>query len=156
VNVGVPVQIAALSYCCAYHRESVITLFACKFLDQSVLLPVVVAFGVLYLIATPVTLAAQYAEKASVILFSKVVVVYQIAMTLLLIPFAGLIGAAVATGTAQLLKNLVIWWSVRGTARWLNFRTVVLMSVLIWGGAALVCIAIRLVLPGPPLFGTSA
>jgi O-antigen/teichoic acid export membrane protein len=152
LNVGVPVQIAALAYCCAYHREIVIALFGGKFLDQSVLLPVVVAFGVLYLIATPVTLAAQYAEKASVILFSKVVVVYQIAMTLLLIPFAGLIGAAVATGTAQLLKNLVIWWSVRGTARWLNFRTVVLMSVLIWGGAALVCIAIRLVLPGPPLF----
>src|SRR5262249_34213516 len=66
-------------------------------------------------------------------------------------PTVGLIGAAAATGSAQLFKNLIIWWTVRDVARWLNFRAVFLTSLLIWGGAAAACIALKLGVPGPPL-----
>lgn len=143
LNVNLVLQLAALAFASAYHRDIVNVLFGGKFIDYSPLLPVILGFAAMNVIAVPVTLAAQYAEKAAVILLGKVTVVYQIAATLLLIPVLGLYGAAIASGTAQLFKNLFVWWHVRHTARWLNFRSVLFMSLLIWGSAAGLCLAAR-------------
>jgi O-antigen/teichoic acid export membrane protein len=151
LNLNLPLQWAAFAYAAAYHHEIVATLFAGKFIEWSPLLPLVIAFGLLGVIATPVTLVAQYAEKAAVILFSKVAVIYQVIATLTLIPVIGIYGAAIATGTGTLLKNLIIWWHVRSSARWLNFRAVLLMSTLIWGPAIGLCILAKEFVPAPML-----
>ena len=59
--------------------------------------------------------------------------IYNVIAILVLVPIIGVIGAAIAHGTAQLIKNLFIWWHVRRTARWTNFGGVVVASLLIWG-----------------------
>ncbi|MEP7242831.1 MAG: lipopolysaccharide biosynthesis protein [Gammaproteobacteria bacterium] len=150
LNINVIPQMAALAYAIAYHDAIVTVLFGGKFLDSAALLPVVMGFSLLNIFSVPVTLVAQYAEKASTILLSKITVLYQIPATLLLIPLFGLYGAALATGTATLLKNLFIWWHVRDTARWTNWKAVVGCAIVIWGAAIGICFALRMTLPVPP------
>jgi O-antigen/teichoic acid export membrane protein len=151
VNLNLPLQWGAFAYTAVYHREIVQTLFAGKFIEWSPLLPLVIAFGLLGVIGSPVTLVAQYAEKAAIILFSKVAVLFQVIATLTLIPWIGIYGAAIATGSGTLLKNLIIWWHVRDRARWLNFRAMLLMSALIWGAAIGVCLLVKYFVPAPVL-----
>ena len=62
---------------------------------------------------------------------------------MLLIPIAGLYGAAVASGSAQAVKNLFIWWRVRNLARWHNAVASVFVSVTLWGITTALCIAIK-------------
>jgi O-antigen/teichoic acid export membrane protein len=94
---------------------------------------------------------AQYRERASLILLSQAFGIYQIAGMLLLVPAAGLLGAAVATGSYHLFRNLFVWWNVRRDARWLNFRAVVAYGVLIWGGAIAACLALKGAMAVSPL-----
>lgn len=143
LNVNLLLMLSVLTYATVYHADVVAVLFAGKFAQYSSLLPLVIAFATLNVIAVPVTLAAQHAEKAGIILLGKITVVYQVAATLLLIPKAGLYGAAFATGTAQLMKNLFVWWHVRDRARWLNWGAVASCAVIVWVPAGLLCWACR-------------
>jgi hypothetical protein len=65
---------------------------------------------------------------------------------LTLLPVAGLFGAAFASGSAQTLKNLFIWWRVRRRAVWNNVRGA-LAGALLWGVTVLVCCLINATLP---------
>ena len=122
LNTTMVLQLPIAAYATAYHAEIVAVLFGGKFIEYSWLLPVIVGFATVNRIAEPVTLVAQYEEKASLLLLSKVFAVYNAVAILALVPLAGLYGAAIATGTAQAMKNLFVWWHVRDTARWTNFR----------------------------------
>ncbi len=64
---------------------------------------------------------------------------------LALVPIAGVYGAAIPTGSAQIMRALYLWWHVRDFARWANFR-----AALIWGSCIAVCIGLKSVLPAPP------
>ncbi|HSY04843.1 MAG TPA: oligosaccharide flippase family protein [Steroidobacteraceae bacterium] len=152
VNCSLAVQLPLVAYTVVYHREIVDLLLGGKFLDVSWLLPVILAFGTTSnVIALPVTNVAQYRERASLILLSQAFGIYQIAGMLLLVPAAGLLGAAVATGSYHLFRNLFVWWNVRRDARWLNFRAVVAYGVLIWGGAIAACLALKGAMAVSPL-----
>jgi O-antigen/teichoic acid export membrane protein len=149
LNANLLLQLPVMAYATAYHSEIVTVVFGGRYLDNSWLLPVIVGFATANIIAAPVTLVAQYAEKASIILLSKIFVIYNVVAMLALIPFVGVYGAAIAGGTAQLMKNLFIWWHVRRAARWTNFLAVVTMSLLIWGGAIVTCYGLKLVFDAP-------
>lgn len=133
LNTSLLVQMPMLAYAIGYHQEIVRVLFGGKFIEHSVLLPIVMAFATANVISSPVTLVAQYSERASTILFSKIFAIYNVAALLILIPRAGVFGAAFAVGSADLLKNLFIWWHVRRTARWTNFQSAMVATVTIWG-----------------------
>ena len=133
LNTNLLLLLPVTAYATVYHADIVTVVFGGKFVESSWLLPLIVLFTTVNIIATPVTLVAQYAEKASIILLSKIFVIYNVIAVLVLIPFIGVFGAAIAHGTAQLMKNLFIWWYVRKTARWTNFGGVVVASFLIWG-----------------------
>jgi len=143
LNSSLLVQMPMLAFSVVYHHEIVAVLFGGKFIEDSLLLPVVMAFATANLIGSPVTLVAQYAEKASIILFSKMFAVYNIIALLVLIPRAGVFGAAVATGSAELMKNLYIWWHVRDSARWLNARGALGSALLYWGVFVLFAYALK-------------
>ena len=68
---------------------------------------------------------------------------------LLLIPYWGLYGAAIASGSAQALKNLFVWWHVRRRAVWLNAPIALSLNMLLWGGAVGICYTLKLLVPGP-------
>jgi len=152
LNCGLVVQLPIVAYATVYHQEIVGLLLGGKFLDVSWLMPVVLAFGTTSnVVAIPVTSVAQYQERASLILVSQVFGIYQICCMLLLVPKLGLLGAAVATGTYHLFRNLFVWWNVRRDARWLNFRAVVSYAILVWGGAILGCFLLKRGMQAPPL-----
>jgi O-antigen/teichoic acid export membrane protein len=149
INVTMALQWPMLAYSIAYHEEIVRVLFAGKYLDSSWLLPLVVALATVNRVGDPATLVAQHQEKAGIILLSKIFTIYNVLAMLLLVPLLGVYGAALATGTAQLFKNLFIWWHVRGLARWLNFWPMLLAVLPVWGGSVLACFALKAALPGP-------
>ena len=150
VNLNGLLQLPMLAFATAFHADIVEVIFAGKFLSQSWLLPVIVGFATLNRVDEPIALVAQYHEKAFVILVGKLSLVYNVIAILALVPVMGLFGAAIATGSAQMLKNLFVWWHVRATARWTNFRHVLTMTTVIWGSCTAVCLALKYLLPGLP------
>jgi O-antigen/teichoic acid export membrane protein len=152
ININLVLQLPLMAYTLVYHREIVQALFGGKFIEYSLLLPLIVAFAFSdNVISIPVTMAAQYSEKMTVMLKSQFFGIYQVIAMLTLIPIAGLYGAAIATGTLHLFRNLYIWWHVRGRARWLNGSKVVTMGLIIWGAAIAACYALKTTLQLPPI-----
>lgn len=151
LNVTMILQLPIAAFAVAYHAEIVSVLFRGKFIESSWLLAVIAGLSTVNRIADPVTLVAQYEEKVSVLLLSKLFGIYNAIAMLALVPLAGLYGAAIATGTAQAMKNLFVWWKVRGTARWTNFRTMLTMSILVWSVALAVCYALKTMLRVPSI-----
>ncbi|MGB7738774.1 MAG: lipopolysaccharide biosynthesis protein [Steroidobacteraceae bacterium] len=143
LNLNLLIQWPVLAYATAYHAEIVQVIFGGKFLEHSWLLPVAVAFATFNVIAVPVTLVAQYEEKVDIILWSKIFGIYNIIALLALLPVAGVYGAAIASGSAQAMKNGYIWWHVRNRARWINAGTAMLFSVALWGSIVAVCILLK-------------
>ena len=151
INMGLLLQWPALVFSLAYHHELVEFVFAGKFIDYSWLLPLIMGFGFLNTFSEPVYLMAQYRERAGVVLLSKVFLVYNLLAMSILVPTMGVFGAALAAGSAQMLKNLFIWWHVRDTAVWINARSALLTGFSLWGAAAGVCIGLKAVFDGPAL-----
>jgi O-antigen/teichoic acid export membrane protein len=152
LNCSLVAQLPILAYATVYHAEIVGLLLGGKFLEVSWLMPIIIAFGITNnVIAIPVTNVAQYQERASLILKSQLFGIYQICCMFLLVPALGLLGAAIATGTYHLLRNLFVWWQVRSEARWLNFSAVVTYAALVWGTAILLCLELKRALAAPPL-----
>lgn len=151
LNTNLLLLLPVTAYATLYHADIVTVVFGGKFVESSWLLPLIVCFTTVNIIATPVTLVAQYAERPSIILLSKVFVIYNVVAILALIPIIGVFGAAIAHGTAQLFKNLFIWWHVRATARWTNFGSVVVSSLLIWGCVLAAGFALKVTLELPAI-----
>jgi O-antigen/teichoic acid export membrane protein len=135
LNMNLMLQWPVLAFCVTYHAELIQVVFGSKFIEDSWLLAVVVALASMNVIDVPVTLVAQYEEKAGIILASKLFGVYNIIVMVVLLPVLGLYGAAIATGSAQALKSVFIWWHVRRRARWINGA-----GALCWGGFLWFCV----------------
>jgi O-antigen/teichoic acid export membrane protein len=143
LNINLLLQWPLLAFCLVYHAEIVTVIFGGKFVERSWLLPLLIGFSVVNTVGTPVTLVAQYQERAGVILLSKAFAIYNVAMMLVLLPAFGLYGAAFARGSGQALKNIFIWWHVRGDAVWTNASTAIPASLLLWGGIAVTCYTLK-------------
>jgi O-antigen/teichoic acid export membrane protein len=152
LNMNFLLQWPALAFATAYHHEIVQLVFHSKFIDKSWLMPVLMGFATLNVIADPVSLVAQYEEKAHVLLLSKLFAAYNILAMFLLVPFLGIYGAAIAGGTAQAMKNFFIWWCVRKRAVWTNARAAILASIGIWGAVVGICYGLKVVIPLPAVF----
>ncbi len=151
LNMNLLLQWPALAFATAYHHEIVQLVFHSKFIDKSWLLPTLMGFGTLNVVDNPATLVAQYEEKPHILLFSKVFAAYNVLAMFVLVPFFGIYGAAMAGGSAQVLKNFYIWWCVRKRARWLNARSALFSSIGIWGSVVLACYGLKVVIPGHAL-----
>jgi O-antigen/teichoic acid export membrane protein len=139
------------AFAIVYHAELVQVVFGGKFVEYSWLLPLIIFFSVVNSIAVPVTLVAQYEEKAGIILLSKIFVLYNVAAMIVLLPIAGLYGAILARGSAEAMKNLFIWWQVRKRAQWTNYRAVLLTALIVWGAVIGVDYAIKYEFTAPML-----
>ena len=151
LNVNLLWQWPVLAFVTAYHAELVQAVFGGKFIEHSWLLPLITGFATINIIADPVTLVAQYEEKAGIILLSKLSALYNLAALFVLVPALGIYGAALASGSGQVLKNFFIWWHVRGRARWTNWGQSLSVSLGLWGAAVLLCYALKRFVPVPPL-----
>jgi O-antigen/teichoic acid export membrane protein len=155
LNTNLLLQWPIVAFAVVYHAEIVHVLFGGKFIEHSWLLPLILAFSTINCFATPVSLVAQYEEKAHIQLLSKVFALYNVAALLLMIPYLGIYGAAISSGSAQALKNLYVWWHVRRRAVWINARSSLMLSMAMWGGAIALCDFMKKVLPGPSVLQLS-
>jgi len=151
IDTSLLVQLPAFAYALVYHHEIVAVLFGGKFIEHSSLLPVIMGFATLSVISVPVSLVAQYEEKAGAILLSKIFVLYNVGTMLVFAPLWGIYGAALSTGSADVLKNLFIWWLVRGRARWTNAIAAMLTPLVIWGVFVGICLGLKNLLHVPAL-----
>ncbi len=142
LNLNLVLQWPILAYATAYHAEIVQVVFGGKFIEHSWLLPVMVVFTTLNVVATPVTLVAQQEEKAGIMLVSKVFGIYNVIALLVLIPIMGVYGAAIASGSAAVMKNGFVWWHVRKRARWMNAGRALLAGLTLWLTVIVVCRAL--------------
>jgi len=109
--------------------------FGGKYIEESWLLTIILGFALINAFATPVALVAQYEEKPHIQLLSKVFAIYNVSALLVLIPYFGIYGAALAIGSSQILKNSFVWWFVRRRAVWLNAGASMTSSIVLWGSA---------------------
>lgn len=152
VNISMLAQWPLLAFTFVYHHEIIELFFGGKFAEYSSLLPVTVLFAwTNNVFSTPITLMALYRENAALILRSQLFGLYQIAAMFALIPLLGLYGAAIATGTLHLFRNIWVWWKVREDGRWLNYRSAVLSGLVIWGGVIALSVLLRDALRAPHL-----
>jgi O-antigen/teichoic acid export membrane protein len=140
-----------LAYATSYHHEIVQVVFGGKFMEYSWLLPISLLFGTQNVMSSPATFVAQYEERAGIILLSKVFAIYNVVALLVLVPAAGVYGAAIASGTSQLFKNLFVWWHVRHRARWLQGGLAFASALILWGGVLAACYALKAWVHAPPL-----
>lgn len=143
LNINLTVQLPVLAFVLGFHHELVQLLSGAKYVDDSWMLPLLVAFATINVVSDPASLVAQYDEKAGILLVSKLFAVYNIAAMAVLVPVMGIYGAALASGSAQTMKNAYIWWSVRRRARWLNGLGAMLALVVVWGAAVAACLAVK-------------
>ncbi len=151
LNLNLLVQWPILAYVTAYHREIVQVLLAGRFVEYSWLLPMFVVFSILDGALDPVGYVAQYEEKAGTLLLSKLFAIYNVVAMVVLVPYFNVYGAVLASGTAQILKNAFVWWTVRKRAVWLNAWASLASSIGLWGGASVVFYGLKVLLPIPPL-----
>lgn len=151
LNMNLLLQWPALAIAVAYHHEIVQLVFSGKFIDYSWLLPLLIGFATINVVADPASLVAQYEEKPLILLLSKMFAAYNILAMFILVPYFGIYGAAIAGGSAQTLKNLFIWWCVRKRARWLNAGGSLVSSIGIWGAVVLICFGLKMMVPAPAL-----
>jgi O-antigen/teichoic acid export membrane protein len=149
LNMNLILQWPTLAYAVAFHEQIVGVIFGAKYLDDSWLLPMFLAVALINTVSVPATLVAQYEEKADIVLYSKVFALFNILALFVLVPWLGLYGALLASGSSQTLKNYFIWWHVRDLARWTNAGAALLSSFALWGAVVLACYGIKLV-PGLP------
>ncbi len=151
LNTSLVVQIPLTAFALSFHREIVLFVFGGMYISYSWLFPLTMLFVTLNTISSPVTLAAQYAERAAIILISKIFGIYNIIALLALIPVLGVYGAALASGSAAVLKNLFIWWHVRHIARWNNWHSLILATAGYWGTFFVLTVIIKSAAAWPPL-----
>jgi O-antigen/teichoic acid export membrane protein len=116
----------------------VVDLLFGKYSEYHALLVVTLGFAIVNELAFPVGLVAQLRERVDIVLFSKAFGIYNLLAALLLIPRWGVLGAVIATGSANLFKTLFIWWFVRRDFSLAQALRHALACVFYWGtGTAL-------------------
>ena len=143
LNLNLVLLWPVLAFSLVYHAEIVLGVFGGKFVEDSWLLPLIIVFEFMNAFERPTWLVAQYKEKVDIILYSKIFGIYNVIALLTLIPIFGVFGAALASGSAQAMKNGFIWWHVRQWGRWTNATSALLSSVALWGAIVAVCYLLK-------------
>jgi O-antigen/teichoic acid export membrane protein len=157
IDLNLALQLPVIAFVIVYHRELVQVFFAGKYLQYSNLFPLVLALSIVpSSMSVPISLVAQYHERAGLMLASELFGLYQVGAMLVLIPALGLYGAALSSGSFHALRNFWIWWQLRRQVRWRNIKGMLTMGLLIWGSVVVVCALLRFLLPQFPAIAQMA
>ncbi len=157
IDLNLALQLPVIAFMIVYHREFVQVFFAGKYLQYSDLFPLVLALSIVpSSMSVPISLVAQYHERAGLMLASELFGLYQVGAMLVLVPALGLYGAALSTGSFHALRNFWIWWQLRRQVQWRNIKGVLAMGLLVWGSVVIVCSLLRMFLPQLPAIAQMA
>ena len=151
IDLNLALQLPVIAFVIVYHREFVHVFFAGKYLQYSNLFPLVLALSIVpSSMSVPISLVAQYHERAGLMLASELFGLYQVGAMLVLVPALGLYGAALSSGSFHALRNFWIWWQLRRQVQWRNIKGVAMMGLLVWGSVVVICSLLRMALPQLP------
>jgi len=125
-------QFPVLVFMLSVPTQMINVAFAGKFVEYSPVLVAIFIFSTVASFQVPVGLIAQLGERAAVVMASKVFSLYNIAANVLLIPRYGIMGAVIATGSANILKNVFIWSFVREVASFRGTGRFFLNQAIVW------------------------
>ncbi len=118
-------------------REEITLLIDERYIDAANILALIAIFETLNCFSYPIAWMAQSTEKVEIQLYSKIGAVYNIAAALILIPRFGPIGAAWATGTSVLIKNVLMYVFLRRYLPvkfpWISLLKLALTGVVVLG-----------------------
>ena len=144
IDLNLALQLPAIAFAMVYHRELVQVFFAGKYLQYSNLFPLVLALSIVpSSMSVPISLVAQYHERTGLMLASELFGLYQVGAMLVLVPWLGLYGAALSTGSFHALRNFWIWWQLRRQVQWRNIKGMLAMGLLVFGSVVIVCTLLR-------------
>ena len=110
----------------------IMIVFGGKFVEYSQVLVATFAFSCISGFHQPVTIIAQLAERAGIILASKIFAIYNVVANIALIPLYGIMGAVIATGSAMFFKNIFIWAFVRDVASFRGTGRFFGSQIILW------------------------
>jgi O-antigen/teichoic acid export membrane protein len=93
-----------------FRKKIIIYLFDQKYLESGIILLIVASFSALNYLTVPIGLVLQSLEKVQVLFYSKIFVIYNLVIAILVVKKYGLIGVALATCTAMLFKNIFCFY----------------------------------------------
>jgi O-antigen/teichoic acid export membrane protein len=114
------------------NQEIFDVVFGGKFLKFSPLLAWLFFLACLTAFGKPLTLVVQLREKAAIVLLSKFFGVINILGLLVLVPTYGVYGAALATGFAEVCRQVFQWWFVREHASFDKMGRFFLLTISYW------------------------
>lgn len=114
----------------------IVYVFDPKYLESLKVLWIVVIFMSLHFFMDPVGLVLQSIEKVQIIFYSKIFAIYNLIADILVVKTFGVIGVAVATGSAVLFKSLFCYYYARKyTGLKVDFKSlgVILLNSIVMG-----------------------
>jgi O-antigen/teichoic acid export membrane protein len=120
------------------HSEILDVAFGGKFIEHSALLAWVFGFAALTAFDKPLRLVVQLRERAAIQFMAKLFGIYNVVALLVLIPHFGLVGAAVATRTTDILVKAFLWWFVRDHASFAGMQRFFLVTLGVWASYVIV------------------
>lgn len=151
VKLGFIFGLPTTAFFAIFHSPIVSVVLAGKFQDYSYLIAVVSGFALVTRFGVVVSFIAQLAERAGIVLVSKIFIAYNVIAIIWLVPKYGVLGAAVATGTAVLFKEVFIWWHVRDLASLRGMGRFFPISFVFWIGFAVVSALIQSISLSPAI-----
>ena len=125
-------MVPATAYAAVVHRDIFEIVFGGRYQEFSSLLVWLFCFASLTAFAQPLALVIQLHVKAAIILMAKLSGLYNILALLALVPSYGVYWAAVATGSAEMLRQAFQWWFVRHDASFRNMGKFFGLTITGW------------------------
>jgi O-antigen/teichoic acid export membrane protein len=132
VKLSYVFMVPATAYVAVVHRDIFEIVFGGKFQEFASLLVWLFCLASLTAFAKPLTLVIQLHEKAAIVLIAKLSGLYNILALFALVPSYGVYGAAVATGSAEMLRQAFQWWFVRHDASFRNMGKFFGLTITGW------------------------
>ena len=136
-----------LVFLLVFSTDIINIIFAGKFVNYAWMLFLVFLFNTINAFNVPVSLVAQLKERADIILYSKIFAAYNIFADIVLIKYFGLLGAVLATGTANFGKNFFIWYFVRKEASFSGMSRFFMILLCYWCAVAGCLVAVQAIFP---------
>lgn len=103
-----------------------------KYIDYFNVLLIILLFDAIIAFQEPLGFVVQLFEKVNIVLYSKIFALYNIIADIFFIQMFGLLGAALATGTAILFKNLYIFYFSKDSINSSELMSNLLILIMIW------------------------
>lgn len=121
-----------------YGKEIIELFFKSRFENYYSVLVAICFLTMLNSIISPIVLIAQLREKAEIILFSKILGIYNLIADVVLIRYFGIWGAVFATNSALLGRTIFIWYFVRKDASFRGMAGYFFKIIIFWAGISFI------------------